>query len=85
MAQKYGRFSWACPHCLYTVTKDTPQGLGLAKSNHLRLHSPPPHPIWVDRDYEQFPEELCGEMHGDCMNCPLPANMRRLCNIKEQI
>lgn len=38
MAQKYGRFSWQCRHCNKVITKDTPQGLGLAKSNHMRGH-----------------------------------------------
>jgi len=35
---KYGKFKWKCPYCEYHVTKDTKQGCGLARSNHLRKH-----------------------------------------------
>jgi len=35
---KYGRFQWTCPLCGYFVVKDTKQGLGVAKENHLRKH-----------------------------------------------
>jgi len=77
--QRYGRYSWTCPHCKKLFEKDTPQGLGLAKENHLRKHRAPLHPVWVERDYEQYPEGICGEMQGDCKNCPLPANMRHGC------
>lgn len=36
MPQKYGTFQWRCPQCGKTFIKDTPQGLGYAKSNHER-------------------------------------------------
>ena len=36
MSQIYGEFKWRCPQCGKTIIKDTPQGLGLAKSNHSR-------------------------------------------------
>lgn len=29
---------WKCPYCDYVVRKATPQGLGMAKENHLRKH-----------------------------------------------
>ena len=35
--------------------------------------------VFIRRDYEQYPEGICGEMCGDCMNCPLPENMRAGC------
>jgi hypothetical protein len=38
MTQKYGRYEWTCPLCHKVFTKDTPQGLGLAKENHQRGH-----------------------------------------------
>lgn len=38
MTQKYGNYSWICPYCNQLIKKDTPQGLGIAKSNHLRKH-----------------------------------------------
>ena len=82
MTQKYGRFAWRCPHCYKDFVKDTPQGLGLAKENHLRMHRAPlkPHTVeYIKRDYKQYPEGLCSEMCGDCMNCPLPEIMRGEC------
>lgn len=75
--------SWNCPHCDYSVSKDRASALGMARSNHMRKHQKPIHPVWISRDYEQYPESLCGDMGGDCMNCPLPANMRFECNGKE--
>lgn len=78
--QRYGRYSWTCPHCKKLFEKDTPQGLGLAKENHLRTHRVPIHTVeYIPRDYEQYPEGICGEMQGSCMNCPLPENMRGDC------
>lgn len=38
MTQRYGTFRWACPTCGKEFVKDTPQGLGLAKENHWRIH-----------------------------------------------
>ena len=38
MTQRYGTFRWTCPTCGKEFVKDTPQGLGLAKENHMRTH-----------------------------------------------
>lgn len=72
---------WTCPHCGKTIEKITPQGLGIAKSNHLRKHAVPlpPRPDYIDRDYDKYPRDLCHRMKGTCKNCPLPANMRGSC------
>lgn len=39
MTQIRGTFTWKCYKCGAFFKKDTPQGLGLAKSNHNRKHS----------------------------------------------
>ena len=75
MTQVYGHFGWTCRRCGKHFEKNTPQGLGLAKENHRRSHRIK----FIRRDYEQYPEGICGEMCGDCMNCPLPENMRAGC------
>lgn len=36
MPVTYGTFKWTCGKCGKTFTKDTKQGLGLARSNHRR-------------------------------------------------
>jgi len=74
--------SWTCPRCGYHVSKDGKPALGMARSNHLRKHAVPiqPRPVeYIKRDYEQYPEGLCGDMGGDCRNCPLPEVMRGEC------
>ncbi len=38
MSQKRGIFRWLCPVCGKEIVKDTPQGLGIAKENHMRVH-----------------------------------------------
>jgi hypothetical protein len=38
MTRKFGRYFWACPICSFRTEKNTPQGMELAKSNHLRKH-----------------------------------------------
>lgn len=42
--QKYGIFHWECKHCGRVFNKDTPQGLAMAKENHMRVHRPKIHP-----------------------------------------
>ena len=32
-------YTWVCKHCGKIFVKDTKQGLGLARSNHLRKHN----------------------------------------------
>jgi hypothetical protein len=54
MAQKYGRFEWTCPVCKKHFEKNTPQGLGLAKENHMRVHYPTSH-------YHTLEDEKAGE------------------------
>lgn len=103
MTQIRGTFRWTCPHCSKPFVRDTPQGLGLTKSNHLRKHgintgdakseadlqrviradAKKMRKKYVPRNYEQYPEEICGEMGGDCMNCPLPPEMRGECRKEE--
>ena len=34
----YGSFEWVCPQCNKYFHKSTKQGLGMAKSNHNRVH-----------------------------------------------
>ena len=72
--------SWTCPTCGAHFDKDRASALGMARSNHMRKHQKPIHPVWIPRNYEQYPEEICGEMNGDCINCPVPANMRFDCH-----
>lgn len=38
MPVKWGKFAWDCPVCSMHFEKDTKQGLGMAKENHLRKH-----------------------------------------------
>lgn len=35
---EYLPYVWDCPFCGTIIRKDTPQGLGMAKNNHLRKH-----------------------------------------------
>lgn len=37
-----GNYIWKCFYCDYVVVKRSPQGRGLARSNHLRKHG-----IWT--------------------------------------
>ncbi len=78
--------SWTCPHCGESFTKDRASSLGMARSNHLRKHaiSIAPRPEYIPRDYEHYPEEICDDMGGDCMNCPVPPNMRGMCCTKDE-
>lgn len=69
MVQKYGRFSWQCRHCHKVITKDTPQGLGLAKSNHMRGHQKK----WFKESQEALHKKQAedGEMTHICTrDCP---------------
>jgi len=34
-----GKYRWTCPICKKSFGKDTPQGLGITKSNHMRKHT----------------------------------------------
>ena len=36
----HGNYIWKCPYCDFITIKNTPQGRGLAKSNHMRVHNP---------------------------------------------
>lgn len=78
-------YSWTCPHCGANFTKAGKPALGMARENHLRKHRVPlpPRPEYIPRDYDQYPEGICGDMAGDCMNCPLPENMRGECCQKD--
>ena len=38
------KYYWKCHYCQKNFVKNTPQGLGLARSNHLRKHG-----VWTSR------------------------------------
>jgi hypothetical protein len=47
MTQIRGNYKWTCNECGKTFTADTPQGMGMKRSNHLRSHG-----ISTDGDYK---------------------------------
>ncbi len=38
MTQLRGNYSWRCGHCGKSFNADTPQGIAMKRSNHLRSH-----------------------------------------------